>query len=470
MNVLNNIKRGFSNFFKRSFKAARKISVFQNYSFSYENINVQVLRDNFRVREIARELEQNNDYVKGYIRTMKVNIIGDSGFVLQVKGKDSSSKAYKADNRFLENKFYDWCKKENCSTNGKLSFTRLCFLVFTGLIRDGECFIQIVWDNSKYGMTLNVIEPENIDEGYNYDFPDGRKIVMGVEIDSTGKPLNYYVKNVNSNKHFVVPAQNMIHIFDQLRSNQVRGVSWLVQSMLNIAHLGDYIEACLINAKTAACNMGIISDNTPAFGASIEDANNVNLDTEIQVDPGSFVDIGRKSFTAYNPNFPTNMHDSYVKSILKGIAMGLGISYITLANDLSETNFASGHIGLMAEREFFKMCQGIFIDGFLRDVYKAWLLRANLTKDFQGKQFNLDVFSEHEWVGRRWQAVDKLKDVKADITAISSGLKTWTQALAERGIDADELAEELKVDKERFEGSGLWDFIVEPVNIKKNNK
>ena len=53
------------------------------------------------------------------------------------------------------------------------------------------------------------------------------------------------------------------------------------------------------------------------------------------------------------------------------------------------------------------------------------------------------------WLPPKWDWVDPLKDAKAEIEQIAAGLKSRTQALAERGYDAEQVDAEIAADQAR---------------------
>jgi capsid protein len=55
----------------------------------------------------------------------------------------------------------------------------------------------------------------------------------------------------------------------------------------------------------------------------------------------------------------------------------------------------------------------------------------------------------------KWDWVDPLKDARAEIEQIDAGLKSRTQALAERGYDAEQVDNEIAADKAREKSLGL---------------
>ena len=59
------------------------------------------------------------------------------------------------------------------------------------------------------------------------------------------------------------------------------------------------------------------------------------------------------------------------------------------------------------------------------------------------------------WLPPKWDWVDPMKDARAEIEQIDAGLKSRTQALAERGYDAEQVDAEIAADKAREKSLGL---------------
>ena len=59
------------------------------------------------------------------------------------------------------------------------------------------------------------------------------------------------------------------------------------------------------------------------------------------------------------------------------------------------------------------------------------------------------------WLPPRWDWVDPIKDIKAEVAAIDAKLKSRTQAVAERGYDAAAVDAEIAADRQRERELGL---------------
>ena len=59
------------------------------------------------------------------------------------------------------------------------------------------------------------------------------------------------------------------------------------------------------------------------------------------------------------------------------------------------------------------------------------------------------------WLPTKWDWVDPLKDANAEIAQIEAGLKSRTQAIAERGYDAEQVDAEIARERDRERRLGL---------------
>ena len=141
--------------------------------------------------------------------------------------------------------------------------------------------------------------------------------------------------------------------------------------------------------------------------------------------------------------------------MLRGIASGLGVSYTSLSNNLEAVSYSSIRQGLLEERDHWRTIQWWMVDHFCQPVYAAWLRQTldigtvNLPSN---KYFK---FAMSQWVPRGWQWVDPRNEIEATVTAIQNGLMTNTQALAERGLDIEDVIRERQAEQELLASYGV---------------
>lgn len=113
-------------------------------------------------------------------------------------------------------------------------------------------------------------------------------------------------------------------------------------------------------------------------------------------------------------------------------------------------NFSSIRAGVLEERDQWMAIQDWFVEAFILPVFEEWLKMALLNgaiKNPNGSPLPLakyDKFSVCQWLGRRWQWVDPERDLRAEILAVSNGLKSPQQLAAELGTDIEDVLSDIK--------------------------
>lgn len=417
------------------------------------------------LRNKSRDLANNNDYAKKFFSMCVQNVVGADGFILQNKAKDSNGAFDKAANQMIEEAFSEWCGNAFCTVNGKLSFRGLQALLIKSIARDGEILVREVRGKiNKFGYALQVIEPEHLDERINVTLKNGNIIRMGVELDEWRKPVAYHIIKSNPDTELInamrtgeimrMDANEIMHLYDIERSGQTRGIPWMVTAMNRLKMLGAFEEAAVINARIGASKMGFFKKNGDLGYQGEATDDNGNIITNVE--PGQFEELPTGvDFVPFTPQFPVEGQQDFIKSQLRGIASGCGVSYNTLANDLEGVNYSSIRAGLIDERETWKVMQAMFTESFLNRVFANWLEMALTTGYLNLPLAKFEKFNRPYWIGRRWQWVDPLKDVNANIEAVKAGFKSRTQVIAEQGGDIYDLMEQLKFENDLAEQSGL---------------
>lgn len=454
---------------RRGYSAARQDRLTADWIFAPVTADQEVRQGLQVVRARARDLAINDSYIRGYLRACRRNIVGSSGFAISVKARNPDGSFDVYANRLIETKFAEWSKKGTCDVSGRFSFRKLQGLIVTAVKRDGECFIRKVKGRNvnQFGFALQLLGSEAVDETYNGVALNGNEIRLGVEIDKWRKPVAYYFKVAppgsgmyataqTGGPYERVPAEDVIHAYDPDQYDQTRDVSSMTAVMTRVRHLSGYEEAAVVNARAGACKMGFFRDPTSTEGEYQGDDEDSDGNAIVTAEAGTFEDIGTREFQEYNPTFPSDLHGPFVKSMLYGMATGLGISYASLSQDLSDANFSNARTGLVEEREEWKEQQQWLIENVLNDVFASWLEMAFLV----GQLGNLpaakfEKFNAPVWTGRRWAWVDPEKDVAAQTSSVRAGLTSPSQIAAEQGQDLEDIYEQLARDKEMAKEYGL---------------
>jgi lambda family phage portal protein len=236
--------------------------------------------------------------------------------------------------------------------------------------------------------------------------------------------------------------------------------------MASLKMLAGLREAELVASRVAASKMGFFtSPNGDGFAADDYEDNHVPIMT---AEPGTFAQLPTGvQFTAFDPTHPTTAFEGFQKSILRGIASGLGISYNSLSNDLEATSYSSIRQGALEERDAYRQMQSFMIEHFIEPVFRSWLSQA---LDFgsipiPGSKF--DKFADNAiFRGRGWQWVDPLKEMNAAVVGLQNGILSMQDVAANYGRDVEETLTQIQRDKEQAQALGLK-YAFEPFGDKQ---
>lgn len=452
---------------RQFFSAASVGRLTSSWTTTNTKANSEIFRDLKLLRARSRELARNNDYMKMYLGLVERHIVGPKGFGFQSKVAKASGEQEIELNRAIEEAFSHWAKAKNCDVTGRLGFAAMCRHVASTWARDGEVLIRKVRGNiNEYGFSLQVLEADQLNENHNQDLRNGHKIIMGVEIDKWGRPVAYHINPIGSQDSVFrydysyteperVPASDVIHLYIPLRPHQVRGIPTAHAAMLRLNMLGGYEEAELVASRLAASKMGFYTRNDEGVGpdALEDDVNSLAQEAE----PGAIEILPYGvDFKSWDPNHPAGHFDSFCKSMIRGIACGLGTSYATLSGDLTSVNFSSIRAGLLEERDGWMVLQDWFVESFLEKIYPDWLSMAVLAGKIDLSGHKLDeLVRAAAWMPRRWQWVDPLKDAQANQMMVQMGVKAPSDLIREMGRDPEDVYRQIKADKEQFIALGL---------------
>ena len=413
----------------------------------------------------ARDLAKNNDYVKGYLKRCVTNIIGSEGFKLQNRAINSKDEPDDSINIEIENKWNEWCKRENCTVHKTLSFLEVEKLAVRQWKRDGNVLIRkiISKDFNKFWFALELLEIDLLDIDFSETLRNGNAVMLGIEFNNWKQPVAYYFKSnkavdeisqnfygYSRNNVRRISADEIIHHFTREHSNQLLGVTALAQSMLTFHDLQGYDQAAIINARAGAAKMGFLQTqpNTLAkqYSGDGEDENGDILTNfsygEIERLPDGL------EFKGWDPTYPHGEYQSFVKAILRRLATGLGVAYANWVGDLEAVNFSSMRSGLLDERDNWMDDQTEFREGVLIPIYNEWLKYAMLSGELSVSYSQFDRINAPEFTGRRWPWVDPRADAEAKKLMLDNNMALLRDVLAELGYDFNDYVRERKKELE----------------------
>lgn len=347
---------------------------------------------------------------------------------------------------------------------GRTDFYGLQAQAFRGMAETGEAFSRflVTPDVAPIPFQLQMIASDQVDPTVNRNLENGRVVRAGIEMDGNGRRLAYHVLPNRPGDLLTfayqpveVPATEMLHVFDQMEAGQVRGLSWLAPVLLRLQELDVYEDAQLVRQKIAALFAGfIVSPDGDAAGfEGTRDGS--ALDTGLE--PGTLKTLPPGTDIRFSD--PAEVGDSheFVKSQLRAIASGLGITYEQLTGDLSDVNYSSIRAGILDFRRRIDLLRwSVFIPQFCKPVWEHFIRMAVLAGRIPADEFarNPDAYLAVEWHPPAWDWVDPEKDVRAEILAVGAGFKARSMVINERGNDPARIDTLIAADRRRAEKLG----------------
>jgi lambda family phage portal protein len=470
------IREFFENLFgrqpkKRGYAAAEKKARYSDFKSSRGSADYELRNGLSAVRAKTRYLARNSSSMRRFLSLMKINIVGKNGFMFKSRVRRLNGDLDETLNTRVEEAWADWC--EAPTVDGQMSMVHLLSQAVQTWCRDGEVIWEIV-RNFAYrdGIAINPLEADYLDETLNTIHPaTGNEIRMGVEIDALGKPVAYHFLTYHpGNTHYMfvhskkqhrrVTADKVIHIFERSRPGQTRGEPHGASVVNSIKMLDGYRESETMRRRLMAAIMGFFSRDTPKPEGISELADDENEDEslfEMDVEPGLLKQMpDGMRFEKFDPGGALTDYAQFESQVKKDISMGFNISSFALGMETEGVSYSTGRSVLVEDRDFYSYMQEFFIDNGLKRVFRLWLSMHILSDQSQIPPTRVEMVRRRcVFRGRGWAWVDPAKEVKANSEALGTFQTSLARVAAERGIDRDDLLDEIEEDKKAAERRGL---------------
>lgn len=440
------------------------------------------IRNSYRLLlDRSRDLERNNDYMRGYLGDCEDNIIGSIRDDLRmdcgdyVTRKDPKTKrtvtVWEKDelaNRIIENAWNEWCKKGTATVCGKYSWRDVKRLAARTVPRDGNFIarkIRGAASKNRFGYAIQIWEIDHLDLQKFEVLSEGREIRFGIEFDADKRPIGYWL-NARHSGDFMgyggpgngmrstrFSAEEIYHVFVTERAEQSIGIPWIVSAITRLRQLGAFEEAAVIAARLGASKAGFFETTGEGeYEGPIDGEGKI----EMQAEPGQFEQLPQGvSFKPWDPAYPNITTGDFRKAMLRGVATSLGTSYVTLGNDLEAVNFSSARVGLADERETWKKHQLFFEENLYEPVFADWLEAAITSGAINLPLSKFYKFNRPRFKSRRWVYIDPSKEIQANAQAIALGIDSRRNIIEQQGGNVEDVFHDIKDDEDLARDIGI---------------
>ena len=409
------------------------------------------------MRAWARQLVRDNAYAWGVIDTIVSSVVGNG-----IKAQSTFERADgddEEDTNFARDATWDaWA--ETCDINGQFTFDEVQRLCQREICEAGEVLIHMVNtpQNTYRGITrpvpfaLELIEADRLaadKDTYTIARRDDKRIVRGVELDNLGKPVAYYIYPHHPNQPYSynrlpkrIPANEIIHLYRCDRIGQSRGISWFAPVVSWLRDLGLYVDNEIQASTVASCFSVAVKSVGSWQGLNAgpnEDTQDSNGNTFETLEPASVVRLKEgEEIIPINPLRPNSASEPWINLMLRGIAVGTGLSFETVSRDYSKTNYSSSRTSQLEDRRRFRTWQNYLKLHLCQRVWDRFTEQAALAgrPEFPTMKELLDDrkrYAAVEWQTPEWEWVDPQSEQTASQNSIEALQSTYQTELGARG-------------------------------------
>lgn len=448
----------------RSYDAGQRKGKSKTWRSSSMSATSEVRAAGNTLRERSRDQARNNPYARRSLRSIPFNVVG-SGIMPAIKtengGKGVTAKTKKA--------WRDWADSTVCDFTGRKTFYAIQALAVRAMLESGEVFI--VRRVSKMGLKLQVLEADHLDTRKDgHQLKDGGYIIQGIQFDKDGRRVGYWLFNQHPGDALVsskyvsdfYSADDVIHLFEEERPGQVRGVPLGMSAITRSRDFSEYQDAQLIRQKIAACFSVFVTKESHTALPSDLSATNVPLE---RVEPGIIEHLTPGESVQFAAPPPVEGYKDYSSGVLHEIAAGYEVPYEVLTGDYSQVNFSSARMARIEFQKYITALQEFTIIPVLCSRVFEWFVNI---------QRITNAISENAKVSASWtcpgiEFIDPGKEVRAMVDKVRGGLMSWQEAVRTLGYDPEEILEQLKADAAQFESAGLMPYTDPRFDIGRKN-
>ena len=438
------------------------------------------------LRGRSRQLFRNNPLAKGGKETFTSNMVG-SGITPRFQFKDNPELKEE-----IQELWQDSVPELDFDEN--LDFYGMQTIVSDTVFSDGEILAlykpQSTYADLAVPFQVQLLETDHLDVSYTTFLSNGNPVRMGIEYNKQGKKIAYWLHKDhpgeyaffnNSVERVRIPKSQIEHIFDPTRPGQQRGLPSLSSIIVKLNDIDTCVDAELVRRKSTAMFGGFIEqiDNfqgengnnpPPHFGIGSKD-NGIDI---YHLEPGTWPVLppGKKVNFA-EPKDVSGNYVAWMKQQLMDVSRGMGITYEQLSGDLEGVTYGSIRAGLLEFRRLITMKRNkTIIFQFCRPIIIAWLETAILLGKI--KSISIADYMKNKrkywrginWQGQPWAWIDPFKDIMGEIADERAGHSSRSMNVAARGLDIENLDNEISDDNIRADKLGLI-FDTDPRKVTK---
>jgi lambda family phage portal protein len=410
-----------------------------------------------KLRANARDLDQNNAYIRKAKRRRSKRVVG-YGITPQADTGDEKL------NRRVDEFWGKWVRQ--CMSDHRTNFYGAQQLIVETEFIAGECLVRI-WDRRlsdglDVPFQIQLLEPDYLDTLKTVNLDNGNYVIQGVQYDAIGRITGYWlfgqhpgevltVSTRGISQSAFVPSDRVIHHLQVERPGNSRAVTRLSPVIAKTRDVAEYSDAEIVRKKAAACVIGAVTapggTDGETLAPTMTDAQGRKVE---QFRPGMMLYGSPGAETEFFAPPDSGDYAAHKKAELREIAAGLDLPYVVMAEDLSDTNYSSYRAGLIDERDGVEQYRwNWFIPQVLDPIWRKFIdtlvLMGEMPEPLYGVKWNPPAFD----------LLDRESEAKADMIELQIGKKTWPQLIGDQGLDPREQVAAIAAYKPQLDDAGV---------------
>jgi lambda family phage portal protein len=349
-------------------------------------------------------------------------------------------------------------------------------LVVRSWLESGEVFARRRWREMDYGVKVpvqvQILESDMVPHVFDVDtfpgLPANNVIRSGIELNKRGKRVAYWVfKNhpgdvgvssftPNAEDLVRVAASDMVHVFEQRRPGQLRGVSMLAPVLARLRNIENYDDATLTRQQLANLLVGFVTRPTP----TAVDAGDLDpltgeplvegpLGALVGLQPGMMQELAPGEDVKWsNPPEAGTDYTAYMRTQHMGTAAAAGVPYELFAGDIANISDRTLRVIINEFRRFAEQRQWqIIIPMFCQPVVQ-WFAEALV---FAGTitAAEMDNVRRVEHAPHGWAYIHPVQDPQGKALEVTNNFRSRSSVIGERGDDPEAVDQEIADDEAR---------------------
>jgi lambda family phage portal protein len=438
----------------------------RKFSRDTRNGDALARRDAVALRNQARHLDRNVDFVRGGLDKLVDFVVGPKGISVEPQPKRADGSIHQEFAAQLQREYEEFRKwPEVTWTHDGGSSDRL---VARTWFRDGECLGQLVSgrrNDITYGSEIPVatelIEPDLLP---HWKDDSEKNIAQGIQRNEWGRPTQYHFLKQHPGSDRVslqmdtkaVPAERVLHLRSVDRIGQLRGITMLASVIPRAHDIAETDSFERIAAKMASSLVLKINRGSPdIWGAGGDQKYDPEKPPVYQMDGGMIVFNGQpgEDCEFFDTKRPNGSLPGYFEQQMRWASAGFGLSYSALSRNYNGT-YSAQRQELVENWPHYHALTGQFIAQWTQPTYEEFVRWRVLTKGLPPGVVP-ESANDALFFGPAMPWIDPEKEANAQLILVQACFKSSSQVMRERGQQLVGTYQQIKVEKELRQSMGI---------------